>query len=228
MLGVVDERVLALLERDRVHHRLALHAFEAGLDHREFRGIDHHRHARDVGLGRDQIEERRHRLLGIEQALVHVDVDDLRAVLDLIARDGERGGVVAGGDELAKARRAGDVGALADIDERDFRRQRERFEAGQPQPRRHARESAAASCPRRRAAMARMWSGVVPQQPPTMLTRPAAANSPISAAMYSRAFVVVAELVRQAGIGIGADQRVGDARRARRCARASAWRRARN
>ncbi len=32
-----------------------------------------------------------HRLLGIEQALVHVDVDDLRAVLDLVARDRERG-----------------------------------------------------------------------------------------------------------------------------------------
>ena len=34
-------------------------------------------------------------------------------------------------------------------------------------------------------AMARMWSGVVPQQPPTILTRPDAANSPISAAIAS-------------------------------------------
>ena len=32
-------------------------------------------------------------------------------------------------------------------------------------------------------AIAAIWSGVVPQQPPTMLTRPAAANSPISRAM---------------------------------------------
>jgi hypothetical protein len=31
-----------------------------------------------------------HRRFGIEQALVHVDVDDLRAVLDLVARDDER------------------------------------------------------------------------------------------------------------------------------------------
>ena len=43
-------------------------------------------HAGDVGLGGDEVEEGHHRLFGIEQALVHVDVDDLRAVLDLVAR----------------------------------------------------------------------------------------------------------------------------------------------
>ena len=55
--------------------------------------VDHHRHAGDVGLGRDEVEELDHRLLGVDQALVHVDVDDLRAVRDLVARDIERGGV---------------------------------------------------------------------------------------------------------------------------------------
>ena len=35
------------------------------------------------------------------------------------------------------------------------------------------------------AATARMWSGVVPQQPPMMLTKPLAANSPSSAAVCS-------------------------------------------
>ena len=60
-----------------------------------------------------------HRLDRVDQALVHVDVDDLGAVLDLVARDVERRGVVAGGDQLAEARRAGDVGALADVDEGD-------------------------------------------------------------------------------------------------------------
>ena len=41
---------------------LALNAFEAGFDHREFRGIDHHRHAGDVRLGGDEIEKIDHRL----------------------------------------------------------------------------------------------------------------------------------------------------------------------
>ena len=32
-----------------------------------------------------------HQGFGIEQALVHIDIDDLRAVVDLLARDIERG-----------------------------------------------------------------------------------------------------------------------------------------
>ena len=118
--GGLEELLDALLHRDRVDQRLALHALEPGLDHRELRAVDHQRHAGDVGLGGEQVEELDHHLLGVDQALVHVDVDDLRAVLHLVAGDLERGGVVAGGDQLAEAGRAGDVGPLADVDERDF------------------------------------------------------------------------------------------------------------
>ena len=74
-------------------------------------------HAADVGLGGDQLGEAVHRRDAVDHALVHVDVDDLRAGLDLLAGDGERRGVVAGLDQVAEPRRAGDVGALADVDE---------------------------------------------------------------------------------------------------------------
>ncbi len=84
-----------------------------------FERVDHHRHAGDVGLGGDEVEELDHRRFGVDQPLVHVDVDDLRAVGDLIARHGERAGIVARRDELAEFGRAGDVGALADVDEGD-------------------------------------------------------------------------------------------------------------
>ena len=84
---MIDERLLAFLERNRIHHRLALQAFQPGLDHRKLRRIDHHRHARNIGFGGNEVEKRDHRLLGIEQALVHIDVDHLGAVLDLLARD---------------------------------------------------------------------------------------------------------------------------------------------
>ncbi len=94
-----------------------MHAFQPGLDHRPFRGIDHDRHAGDVRLGRDQIEEGDHGLLGIEHALVHIDVEQVGAVLDLLARNFERAGIVVGFDQLAEARRAGDVGPLANHDE---------------------------------------------------------------------------------------------------------------
>ena len=87
-----------------------------------FDEFDHHWHARDIGLGGDEVEKRDHRLLGIKQALVHVDVDHLRAAIDLLARDRQGGRIVAGGNQFAKLCGAGDVGALADIHERDLRR----------------------------------------------------------------------------------------------------------
>ncbi len=130
--GVMDELFFALLHGDRVDDRLALHALQAGFDDLEFRGIDHHGNAGDVGLGGDQIEVVDHRLLRVEQALIHVDVDDLGAVGDLIARDVECGGEIAFLDQLAEFGRTRDVGSLANVHELDVRRQHEGLEARQP------------------------------------------------------------------------------------------------
>ena len=117
-LRLAQELGLALLERDRVDHRLALDALQPRLDHVPFRGVDHDRHACDVGLGGDQVEKARHRRLGIEHRLVHVDVDHLRAVCDLLAGDSAR---------------TGDVGALADVNEERVVVDGEWLEAGEPQ-----------------------------------------------------------------------------------------------
>ena len=101
--GLVEEVLLALLEADGVGDRLALHALEPGLDDRPLAGVDHDRDAGDLGLGCDHVEKRRHGLLGVEHALVHVDVDDVGAVAHLVGCDLECGGVVAVQDELGKA-----------------------------------------------------------------------------------------------------------------------------
>ena len=113
-LRLVQEILFAFLQADRVDDALALDALEAGLDDRPARAVDHHRHARDLRLGRDVVEERRHRLLGVEHALVHVHVDDVRAVADLLGRDLHRLRVVLALDQPGEPRRAGHVGPLAD------------------------------------------------------------------------------------------------------------------
>ena len=53
----------------------------------------------------------------VEQAFIHVDIDDLRAIFDLVARNFDSGFIVAGQDQLLELCRTGNVGALADIDE---------------------------------------------------------------------------------------------------------------
>src|SRR5262249_30763269 len=148
---------------------------------------------------------------GTRQAVVHVHVDDLRAVLDLVAGDGERPGIVARGDELAELGRAGDIGALANVDERNFRREREGLEARQAQELRHVRNAP------RRLALDRAHDLM------DVLGRGAAAAADdVDQARVREfaeqrghgawAFVVAAELVGQTGIGIGTDEGVGDAR----------------
>ena len=59
----LEERPLAFLHRDRIDDGLARHALEARLDHAPLGAVDHHRHARDVRLGGDALQEDRHRLL---------------------------------------------------------------------------------------------------------------------------------------------------------------------
>ena len=113
----LQEQRLAFLHRDGIDDRLAGHAFQPGLDHLPFGAVDHHRNPGDVGLGGDQLQKGGHRLDRIEQAFVHVHIDDLRAILHLIAGHLDSGLVIAVQDQLLKARRPGDVGALADIDE---------------------------------------------------------------------------------------------------------------
>ena len=130
---MVDERLDTLLHGDRVDDRLALDALEPGLDDIPLRRVDHQRHARDVGLGRDQLDEAVHGRDAVDHAFVHVDVDDLCARLDLLSCDVERGAVVLRLDQLAEPRRPGDVGALTDVDEQRLLGHRQGLEPGQPQ-----------------------------------------------------------------------------------------------
>ena len=120
----------AFLQADGVDDRLALDALQAGFDDRPLRAVDHERNPRDLRLGRQIVQERRHRLLGIEHALVHVDVEDVGAAADLIERDLDGLAVVGGANQPCEPGRTGDVGALADHLEVAVGADRERLEAG--------------------------------------------------------------------------------------------------
>ena len=155
---LLAENVFAFLQADGIDDALALQALQPGFDHAPARAIHHDGHARDVRLGAERIQERGHGLLGIEHGLVHVDVDHLRAALDLLARNGQRFFVFAVADQLGESRRAGDVGALADVDEIGVRTNHQRFEAAEA--RISARPSAARAASRRE--WPRRWRGCAP------------------------------------------------------------------
>ena len=134
---LLDKRRLAFLETDRIDDTFALDAFEPGLDHRPFGRIDHHRDAADFGLGRDQIEKPDHRGFGIQQPFIHVDIDDLRAVLNLLQRHRERLLEIALLDQLREPQRAGHICPFSDIHKQRLRSNIIGFEPSQPE--RHGR-----------------------------------------------------------------------------------------
>ena len=139
------------------------------------------------------------------KSLVHIDVDDLRAVGHLIARDRERAGEVAGGDQLAELRRAGDVGPLADVDEGNVGAEGERLESGKPHERSDGRDGARPDVADRLGDRTDVVRG-----------RTAAAADYVDETVPGeasdlgrhrlRAFVILAKGVREAGVRIGADE----------------------
>ncbi len=111
---LLEKRFFAALQADRVADALALHAFQARLQHRPLGAVDHDRNAGDLGLGGDEVEEADHRGLRVQQVRVHVHVQQVGASADLLQRDLHGAREVAAFDEAAEADRTGDVGALAD------------------------------------------------------------------------------------------------------------------
>ena len=87
---MVDKGFDALFHRNRVNDAFALNAFQAFLNNFPLGGVDHDRHAGNVRLAGNQVEEAHHRRFCVEHPLVHVDIDNLRAVFHLLTRDVQR------------------------------------------------------------------------------------------------------------------------------------------
>ena len=210
--GLAEERLLALLERDRIDHALALELLQAGLEHRPFRAVDHYRHGRDVGLGRDPPQEAGHRGNAVEHRLVHVHVDELGAIGDLLAGDVDRLVLLALRDEPGELARSGHVGPFTDVHECVARRRDDdRFEPRQVGPAigghcRSGRQPGDGGGDgldmgrRRTAAPARDVQQAVP--------------SPLAERVGHGLgrLVVAAQLVGQARVGVGRNRPVGDPR----------------
>ena len=111
--GGGEEGPFAVLERQRVDHPLAGKRTEPGLDDLDARAVHHDREPRDIGLHGDQPQEPAHGGLGLEEALVHVHVEQVGAARDLVPRHGDRRFEPVVPDQAGEAARTGHVGAFA-------------------------------------------------------------------------------------------------------------------
>ena len=118
--GVRLEDLLALLERDGVHDALSLHALQTRHDDIPVGRVNHHRHARNIGIGDDEVQESLHLMCRIEQAVVHVDIKHQGAVGHLFAGDAQSLVVVFLVDESQEFARACYVATLTNIHKRNL------------------------------------------------------------------------------------------------------------
>ena len=205
--GLLLEDLFALLEADRVHDAFSLKALQPGLDDTEPGAVDHDGKSCDVGLRGDEVQKPRHLLFGVEQALVHVDVEDVGATFDLMEGDVERFLERPGRDEASELARAGHVGPLADDDEIRVRADRERLQSRELRERRALR-----------ALVRCMWRDGLGDRPDVLRGRAATATREIEPAFRSELchrlghllgrLVVPAERVRKPGVRKASDEDV--------------------
>ena len=119
--GQAQERVepgagpVAFLEVDRVEDGRAADPFQGGPDNGALGRVDHERHA---GLGGEPAGHLGHVGYAVGAGVVDAHVDDVRALLDLVAGHGDAGVPIGLEHGLAEALGAVGVGALADHQER--------------------------------------------------------------------------------------------------------------
>ena len=139
--GVQEEFLLAFLQRYGVDYTLSLHTLQPRLDDPPIGRIEHHGDTGDIRLGGDEVEEIDHLRAGIQEAVVHVDVDDLRPIFHLLAGDTEGFVVFLLVDEAEELARTGHVAALAYVDKIILRFHLQHIQSGQTQvgrlPHRH-------------------------------------------------------------------------------------------
>ena len=181
-------RLLAVLEVDRVDHRLAAVQLERRLEHAELGRIEHERAVDRARAGRHLAH------VGdlVAPDVGGADVERVRAFAHLGPADRHAGVPVRG--RLALAKRLGAVGvaALADRQIRVLLAQRhrgiERGDLSLSRDRARLRPGRSPSSARRRSmrSSSAMCSGVVPQQPPT-IRDPSSTTKRSSHAARSRA-----------------------------------------
>ena len=206
--GTFQKGAFALFERDRVDDALALHDLQSGFEHLPFRRVDHHRHTGDFGLRGHEVQKVAHGLRPVDQAVVHADVDELCSGVDLCAGHGERFVVVAFADETGELRRAGHVGALADVDEVGLGDDAQRFETAQDRDMVRCGETPRRVVARDLRKFEDMFGGGAATAADDV-DQPAPHVLGAVGGEHRRRLVVAAHDVRKAGVGVRRDARLG-------------------
>ena len=139
-LRVVDKGINAFFHRDGVNNAFTLNTLQPFLDDFPLRGVNHDWHPGNVRLTGYQVEEAHHRRFGVEHSLIHIDVDDLGAALNLLAGHVKRFTVLLFFNQPFEFRRTGHVSPLPDVHKQAVITDGQRLKTGQTAGNRQRRQ----------------------------------------------------------------------------------------
>ena len=113
--GLLDEFFLTFFQTDGIHHTFALNTLQPGFNNFPLTRIKHHRHPGDIRFRGNQVEKGPHGSCAIQHPLVHVDINDLCPVIDLLASYLQSFTVVLFQDQPLEPGRTCHVSAFANI-----------------------------------------------------------------------------------------------------------------
>ena len=87
------EGLLALLQADAVDDALALGALDTRLDDVELAAVNHEGDAADLGVANTEVDKLGHGRQAINEAIIHIDVQNVSSLLDLCYHKRERKGL---------------------------------------------------------------------------------------------------------------------------------------
>ena len=116
-----NKNFLTLLKRKRVYNRLALYCLQRRYNHLKARRVNHPRHTRNLWLRCHNIQKLNHLRLCIYHRIVHIYIKHHSAIINLLASDSKRLGVVFLADKSQKFTTSRNVAPLANIDKSAIR-----------------------------------------------------------------------------------------------------------
>ena len=141
LAGLAEEVVGTVFQTDGVDDALALRVLQTGQHGRPVAGVDHQHGTADGRVIADVATEGLHLLSAVKHGVVHINIDDSRPTLYLVAGHGERLVVLLVGNEARKLTRTGHIGTFADIGEvLGLAVDEQRFQPAEPQTAVHIRQ----------------------------------------------------------------------------------------
>ena len=109
------EQLLTNLQTDGVNNWLSLAPLQSCHNNLKLRCIKHEWHFRYLGLGHSNLHKLLHSSKAIEQTIVHIDVNDVSSVLNLLLCNVHRCSVVAFHHQLLESDRSRNITTLSNV-----------------------------------------------------------------------------------------------------------------